>query len=433
VAGFDNDVSGTYMVPMGYRSPTINIRHFTDVNNYKPGSLGSFNGDSSFALKKGDDKTPYTQNWNFIISQQLPGQSTLELQYAGNRTRDGLLTGNGNNRNFNQNLNKVPLGALFGSDPVTGNPCPANPEKGLACDPDKWSDSEVAHFRPYQNYGNALIEVTHGSYSNYHAMMMTWTKPKGMLTFSTNYTFSKLLGIRDGQSNNGGGTGTTVAPFNLSDNYGVLAYDHSHIFNASYILRLPSRVKSNPILAGIANGWEVSGITQVQSGPPLQPLTGGNMNAAIGVGTLRILGTDASAILMPYLTCDPRKGLKSGQSFNPNCFAAPTTVGVNGPYVWPYIRGPKYFNSDLSVYKNFKLTERQGVQFRMSAFNFLNHPLHEFGHADDLRLSLSRVDGQPDTTPLDKVKYTMDNRWLTGSPAYTAGRRVVEFALKYTF
>jgi hypothetical protein len=431
-----NDIGGTYLVPLGFRTVSTSVTRLVDVNNYTPGALGAFNGDSSFAFKRGDNKIPYTQNWNFIVSQRMPWSSTLEVQYAGNRTREALLTGNGNNPNFVASINKIPMGALFGPDPITGDPCPANPAAGLACDPDKWSDGQLQHFRPYQNYGTALIEVQHGSYSNYNALMLNWQKQSGRVTFATNYTFSKLLGIRDGQTNNGNGNGTNLDPFNIRNNYGVLNYDHTHIFNASYIFTLPNLIHDNAFLKGVANGWEISGITQLQSGPPLQGNTYGNLHASLPVSSKRILGTDmtkGTSNLMPYLTCDPSRGLSSGQYFNPNCFAVPTEVGVNGPYVWPYIKGPAFFNSDLSVYKTFSITERHKVQFRFSAFNWLNHPLRQFEKTDDTTMRFERVPGQPSDLPLDQVQYVQTNPNFTGKPAFKVNRRVMEFALKYTF
>ena len=47
----------------------------------------------------------------------------------------------------------------------------------------------------------------------------------------------------------------------------------------------------------------------------------------------------------------------------------------------PYMREPAYFDSDLALYKNFNITERQKLQFRISATNWLNHPLPQFGLA----------------------------------------------------
>lgn len=424
-----NDVGGTYLVPLGFRTVTTGaLNHLTDVNDYTPGALGAFNGDASFALKKGDNKVPYTQNWNFIISQQVPWRSTVEVQYAGNRTRNALLTGNGSTRNFLQNINKIPLGALWANtDPVTGEPCrELNPDG--TCNGQSWANwpDVTGHFRPYQNYGKALIEVTHGSYSNYNALMLTWQKQAGKITFSTNYTFSKVLGIRDGQTNNGNGDGATMDAFYTRNNYGVLAYDHTHVFNASYVVNLPSPIRDNPFLGAVVNGWEISGITQWQSGPPLQPNTGGNFYASLPVSVYTILGTDQAGVVMPLLTCDPRKGLASGQYFNPDCFGVPTETGVNGPSIWPYIKGPAYVTSDLSVYKNFKIAERHNLQFRVSAFNFLNHPLGQFEKTDDTTMRFRAVGDQAGL-------YEQYNANFTGKPAYKVGRRLFEFALKYTF
>ena len=47
----------------------------------------------------------------------------------------------------------------------------------------------------------------------------------------------------------------------------------------------------------------------------------------------------------------------------------------------PTFTDPAYFDSDLALYKNFKISERQKIQFRLSATNWLNHPLAQFGLA----------------------------------------------------
>ena len=83
-------------------------------------------------------------------------------------------------------------------------------------------------------------------------------------------------------------------------------------------------------------------------------------------------------VLEPQLVCNPGANLKSGQYFNPACFAPPNP-GQNGTLIWPIFHGPAYFDSDLTLSKRFKITERQAVEFRVSAFNFLNHPNPQFG------------------------------------------------------
>ena len=81
----------------------------------------------------------------------------------------------------------------------------------------------------------------------------------------------KKLGIRDNYSGNGASAGTTVFPFSMNQNYGVLGYDRTHIFNAAYVLELGNPMHGNAFVKGAVNGWRLSGVTQVQSGAPLQP------------------------------------------------------------------------------------------------------------------------------------------------------------------
>jgi len=71
--------------------------------------------------------------------------------------------------------------------------------------------------------------------------------------------------------------------------------------------------------------------------------------------------------------------------------------------------------------------ERQKVQLRFSAFNFLNHPLPQFGAAGNSDLQLNFADSNGNLTT------TNQNKLTTGKPNYTVGRRVIEFTAKYNF
>ncbi len=387
-----------------------------------PASSGSL---AENALSMNDDRTPYTQNWNFLVDQRGPWNSIFEIGYVGSRSRNLLLGGNGGN-----NVNKTPLGAYFSPDPVTGDLYCLDPAITTGCTGSGIPSAAVPHYRPY-NYGTVQVN-THGSWANYNALQLSWQKQTGRSTLMFNYTWSKTMGIRDGQTDNGtGANGAVVDRFNIPNNYGVLGYDRTHIFNAAYVIQMPDPIHGDTfgqkIAKGFVNGWQFAGITQIQSGTPIQPNTNGNLNASYpsGFSNQNLLGTP-DQVLMPLLTCDPRKGLQSGQYFNPSCFALPNTVGQNGPIIWPTIRGPAYVGSDLGVYKNFNITERQKLQFRFQAFNFLNHPLSDFTIQDsDLRLSFVNPNGTPSTTNT--------NSSVTGRPLYSTGRRVIELSLKYMF
>ena len=69
--------------------------------------------------------------------------------------------------------------------------------------------------------------------------------------------------------------------------------------------------------------------------------------------------------------------MATNQFINGNCFAPPG-FGQNGSFIMPYIKGPAFFNNDLSMFKTFQLNESKRVELRFSAYNFLNHPLTSF-------------------------------------------------------
>jgi hypothetical protein len=436
-----NDIGSAQMQGLGVKSVgTPELNSLAEAGNYTPAPGSAFNG-NQFLILRGDNRTPHTQNWNFTVSQAVPWKSIVEITYSGSRARDMLLTGNGGNMNFIANINKIPFGAFFQPDPVTGT---TYTQTGSSCAPycgvatgavpsgNGYGSGQTVDYRPFVNYGDALALITHGSYSNYNAMQAQWRKQTGIVTFIANYTFSKVLGIRDGQTNNGNGSGTTVQPFDARANYGPLAYDHTHIFNVSYVVSTPKLAVANKFLSGTVNGWTFSGVSQIQSGAPLQPNTGGHMNVSFSgdyITNSSILGTNAMPLL-PVLTCDPRSGLASGQYFNPNCFTGPQQ-GQIGNTVWPYIRGPKYMSNDLSLYKDFHVTERQRVQFRINAFNVFNHALKQFGLGNDVNLNLK---GTRDRNNFfGPIAYTQTNADFTGVPKYKVGRRMLELAIKYEF
>ena len=423
-----NTVQSPAEIPFGVVSATVppngGLTSLGQITQYNPSTVANAacgTGCSVQALQRGDGHIPYTLDYNFSVDEQLPGHMLAEVSYVGNQSRNGVIVGN-----F-ANPNNIPLGAFFGPNPLTGQVLPITTQ-----------NFPTNNYRPLQSYGDINL-VTHGSYANYNSLQATLQKQAGSFTFITNYTFGKVLGIRDNYSGNGASAGNTVFPFNKNANYGVLAYDHTHIFNAAYIWNLPKPVHGNAILEGAVNGWIISGVTQLQSGAPIQPNTNGTLNASygnvilngtqIGASAFSYLGsTAANLALVPALTCDPRSGLHSGQYFNPSCFTPPA-YGQEGALVWPYIKGPAYFDSDLALYKSFRITENQRVEFRASAFNFLNHPHPGFlinGNTSDTSLNFSN----PSTHLLSP---TNQNPLTTGRPLFATGNRLIEFALKYYF
>jgi len=434
-----NNASAGYNEPLGLEGIGVNTNNccvgLTSFNQYSNATGVPGIGSGPTLLTMGDANTPNTWTYNLTVSQRIPWRSVAEFQYAGNRGRDLLSSGGTTNPG---SVDIVPLGAFFGTDPITGQNQYA---QGIL--PSNFSGENLGlDWNPYHNYTSIGL-VGHLSYSNYNAFIATWQKQAGRLTFTTNYTFSKNLGCRDGQSSNNGSDGASVWPYTCAQNYGVLDYDRTHIFNAAYVVNIPNAVKGksagDKFLGGLTNGWVLSGITQWQSGPPLQPNTNGAFNIALpsSMQPTDYLGTNSVSVTEPLLVCDPRKNLGSNQYFNPACFVPPTG-GKDGDLIWPYIKGPAFFNSDLAIYKDFVFKEKDKVEFRFSAFNFLNHALWQFnqGGASDLTLnfSTSNASNCGNSPAPCGLSPTNLNTTLTGSPLYkNEVPRVLEFALKFMF
>jgi hypothetical protein len=348
-----------------------------------------------------DDKQPYSDSYSFTISQRLPWSSVLELSFMGNQTNDIPSTGNGATLNFNsKNINLVPVGAMLSS-------------KNGGADPNTLNANA---FRPLQGFSDLYLNTNNG-YSNYNSFQVTWTRTKGRYTISSNYTYGKALGIVN-----------FADQFNLNADYGVLPSDRRHIFNTAYSIELGNYAHSR-IGKGFLNGWQVSGITQMQSGPNLTGFsTAGNFNTNLNsfkipgtsfvVSNVSLLGTP-DIQLNPILTCNPASHLGPHQFINPNCFSFPTQIGQNGPTELPAIYGPAYFNWDLGLFKNFQITESKKLQFRIDGYNFLNHPLWSF-NGSHLNLGFDGTTGKLNTPDF-------------GTVTDKQGRRIVQLAVKFFF
>jgi hypothetical protein len=504
-----NDVGGPINLASGIFTGSVNNLHsYADINTAPTPPPGQANGTPISVMQMGDNRTPYTNDWNISIAEALPWRSVFEVSYIGNQSRNELI--NGNNGKIDD-LNAVQPGGYYFPDPKNGlnvsggalpcgnsnnntnyANCTAAGPNGQPLSANYKAGLTQNDFRPLTNYQDIYL-ITHGSYANYNALQASWKKQSGSLSYFLNYSFGKVMGIRDGQSDNGPTNGSMVDPFNLRANYGPLAYDHTQIFNATYVWNMPKFVHGNRFLEGAVDGWQLSGYTTYQTGAPLQPnstlnftwaggltvplvgdtslpdnsiplpngLRSNGVNAATWYGTDQTGGGYEG--FYPLVTCDPRKHA-SGLYFNPNCFTTPG-YGQPGTKIWPYIKAPGYFDSDLGIYKSFKITESKRIEFRVQATNFLNHPLYQFGlggtgdetinlqQNTTLQIPLTAVNpgaaggficanlGAPTDSKnntvcdytLHSIAPTNTNSTTTGKPSFKTGQRVVTFAAKFYF
>ena len=335
-----------------------------------------------------DDKQPVTYNWSATVNQRFPWSMSLEAGYVGNKSSN-LVNGQGV-----ANYNAVPLG---GGE------------------------------RPLPQYGDFQI-FRHSSFQNYHAFQSLLSRQRGRFNFTFAYTWSKALGILSGGLTGQGNAAVSEYQFDQRQTiYGVLRTDRTHVATATYSWLLPD-VESNTVLNTLFGGWQIAGISTYISGGPLQQIDGASSNFGLR-GTLAD-GTEISPETMygspnipvqPIVTCDPRDDVPDGYLFNPSCFAAPE-VGQLGTFIFPYLKGQAYHNHDLSLFKNFALGNGRKLQFRLQAYNFLNHPLSYPDPATNLTMTVTN--GQLDDPNGDFGRLPKDNKF---------GRRIVQIGLRFLF
>jgi hypothetical protein len=287
--------------------------------------------------------TPQYQEWSLQLEQQLDDKSQVSLQYVGNHGIHIPIT------NFPN---------AFSVNPLTGLPV-----GGLSA-------------TPFSNNFASVAEVYSGAVSNFNGLTASYTRRMTYgFTVQASYTWSHSL---DDISNNGApGTpynGLTTISYQLNplclscSNYGNADYDIRNSFNASYIWQTPWKF-GNKYVNGAIGGWTLSQNFFARSGLPLTVL-----DSTSSISNYSVNGNT------PFF---PAEVVGNGQSncnqYGMGCLNAAGFATASGLTSFPnqirnQFRGPGFFDSDLSVNKNFKLTERVAFGIGANLYNVFNHP-----------------------------------------------------------
>jgi hypothetical protein len=220
--------------------------------------------------------------------------------------------------------------------------------------------------RPSQNFRSRRI-ISNDLIADYDAVSFIVRKrmSKG-LQFDTHYTWSKT---RDIATHSNGG-GQTMDNYDPMRDYGPAIWDIPHRFVASYIYDIPF-LKSSPnaLLRYVVAGWQVAGVTTVQSGATV------NVNIAADVANIGISGQQRPNLVgsIPSLNCETNPTTKVlFNCFDAAAFAQPDafTFGSAGRNI---LRGPIYTQTDLSFAKTLPLAGSTRLELRVDIFNLLNH------------------------------------------------------------
>jgi hypothetical protein len=220
----------------------------------------------------------------------------------------------------------------------------------------------VATRRPNKLFGQ-IRTITNDLVSNYQGMTVILRQrfSRG-LQFQANYTWSHSLDV----STDSNGGGAPMNPYNWRLDYGHSNWDLRHRFVATYIYDLPFFSGAHKALKFAFANWQFNGITTMQSGRPFNvTIAEDRANTAPG-------STQRPDIVKPATSnCS---GANQRACIDATAFSLPAlyTYGNVGRNI---LRGPKLLATDLSVFKNFPITERFRFQFRVEAFNAFNAPM----------------------------------------------------------
>ena len=321
-----------------------------------------------FATVAPNVHAPYNQQWNFGVQRDLGKGWILELDYVGSHYLGGL----GIYTPFMATL-ASPTNPIVVKD-VNGNPFTIT-NNTFNNEPLRVSNLGISRRRGSRVDGNI-------GFALYHSGQLTLSHrfQKGLF-FQSAYTWSKEIDNVSGsqstdelnatQTGQGGSNLFNFGNVNPALNRSLGDFDRRHRLVFSYVYDLP--VPKNGIWGTQAfQGWSISGINTYQSGLPFSVLdTSGGSLFGINGGSTGLF--TCSSISAAYMPGSVQSQIINGTSYlNPSCFK--TNPGVFGNTPRNAFRGPFQQNWDLALTKHFKLIERHSLNFRVDAFNVLNHP-----------------------------------------------------------
>jgi len=181
------------------------------------------------------------------------------------------------------------------------------------------------------------------------------------------YTLSRAIDPSTGNGGNGFDLNNVSNPYvGWRYDNGPSLFDRTHIFFVNFVYDLPIfKNSANRALKTGLGGWQLSGIVTAQTGAPLNINVSGRTVASIFANGLANRPNLAGKISYPK---------KVGEWFDPAAFTAPAQ-GTWGDLPQGEVRAPGRNNWNLSLFKQFILSESRGsrIEFRAESFNTWNH------------------------------------------------------------
>ena len=348
------DFRNAYPIVNAFAMPQINNNPFIPVTTFRQGLINTsappdltqgiikLPSNTGTTTYPDDQQRKYIQSWNLTVERELPLRFTGQIGYVGTRA-----------------VGQMGFININAAAPGTGNAGRALANLGLTAD--------INMILPYMT-------------TTYDAMQVSFKRRLSGSTFGGAYTFSKSINFADNDAN------PRIQFYPAArQNRGLAGYDRTHNLQLYGFWELPfgrgKQFASEGILSKIVGGFQVGGVLSAMSGTPFNVVQG-NANNLNAPGSQQM-----PDLVKPNVQIfdDNLKGaLPTGanpasyQYFDRAAFAAvnipagqPQRFGAAGRNI---LRGPGFFNTDLSVFRTIGITEGINLQFRAEALNALNHP-----------------------------------------------------------
>jgi len=429
--------TGGALVPGGvaptYTGPGTNPNQGT-FGLQATGNITGWYGQNPFTGKltgiitpKGVDD-PYVYNFYFGIQHEVMAKTVLELDYVGTA---------GHKLFRAEDIDRAPGAFLPAGVTMVNNVGETLTGYGGRPNPN------YARMRAWENVVN----------SNYNSMQASLKRQMSHgLLLNVNYTYAHS--IDNGSTwhsgattanGSAGGDGFTTDPTNPGFDRGNSIFDIRHRLVINHVWQIPGYNMKGP-LGYVAGGWSLAGIWSFQTGAHWQPYRGGGPHlestnpATPGACTaadftsagITCTNTGGDYLLTRGRNERPDSSLPRFGSFSHDTWA--NGWGGGGQTGLPVLSapclacignlgrntfvGPNYWSTDITLSKNFKLTERFNLKFDSAAFNIFNRT----------NFLLATAGGAGHNSITDPVFGQAGGETLNGG-----GPRVMQFGLKLSF
>ena len=340
-------------------------------------------------------RTAYIYQYSFGIQRRIGNDFSIEVDYQGSSGHKLMVS-------IDQNEPYVRV-----NDPTKGG---------------KVAPNEQAF--PYPTFARLSMGKDIAT-SNYNGLVLTgkYQGRRGIMLQAW-YTFGRSMDTSSSWSVPSGQPGNIADPRNLRAEYAPSNFDIRHRAVFTYVIDVPAGPGhrlfgwSSPVSRQIFGGWQISGITTVQSGSPF----------TVYNNATDYSGFNQTSDRPDYIASGPieQDNRNPDAAFDTTVFSKTPPTGRLGTAGRDQFYGPGLVNFDFAAAKNFPLhTERLRLQFRGDLFNLFNHTNFSNPVSNESSLSFGKITATVGSAVATSVGTTAG---LVGG-----GPRVVQLSMRLIF